>query len=216
MHINIMSCEGRNYLDTTLASLPAGAEVTVFYQYDTVPLERDDVSIVNHAKLSPLARENAAWNYAYILENGTPYRGQVLILEDDVQCCRNFQARVDEVIDRIPAPGITALYACYHWQNPGTPLRVVPYPINDFYGTQAMLFNAAVAPTAAEYVRAHMYDRAQYDMQLKEVCWQNRIPLYAAGYSLVQHIGAETTGMSAHLHQADNFIDDWFTAQEVA
>lgn len=208
--VNVMACEGRPpYLDTTLASVPRGADVTVFYQYDVQPLQRTDVKVVNNPKVSTLARENAAWHYAYVLRHGTPYGRHLLILEDDVQCSRAFAQHLDALIPQIPSPSITALYACYPWTTPGQPLHLVNYPIADFYGTQAMLFDTAITEQAAEHVLREMYSRDQYDMQLKQVCRQYNIPLFAAGYSLVQHIGAETTGMSSYHHQADNFIDDY-------
>jgi hypothetical protein len=209
LHVNIMACEGRPpYLETTLQSLPSDSDVTVFYQYETTPLGRSDVRVVNNKKVSTLARENAAWHYAHILRHGTPHGQHLLILEDDVQCCRHFDQRVETIIQQLPTPSITALYACYQWGQPGEPLRLASYPVQDFYGTQAMLFDRTIAPQAADFLEAQMYERAQYDMQLKEVCRQHQVGLYASSYSLVQHIGAETTGMSAYHHQADNFIDD--------
>jgi hypothetical protein len=151
-------------------------------------------------------RCNAGWHYAHILEHGAVWDNRIVIVEDDVQFCQDFANRYQQVMHTAPTRSIVALYACYRW--PDGPLSAVPYPVNDFYGTQAVVFDRWTADVAANHLYRNLLRYDQYDLLLKEVCHTHHVPLLASRQSLVQHFGAVTTGMSASLHQCENFIDD--------
>ena len=150
-------------------------------------------------------QHNARYNYAHAL-----IASEGLVLEDDVQICRYFDKHLLEVQNLVKERGldryIVALYSCYSWGK--TDLKVVDYPVERFYGTQAMLMDGQTAKELGRWILKRLHIESEpHDFAIKSYCKATGTPLLASSYSLVQHLGKVTTGLGK-FHRCHNFIDD--------
>jgi hypothetical protein len=77
------------------------------------------------------------------------------------------------------------------------------YPINSFFGTQAMCYPMAVLPRLIDYIyrmSIAAYNNP-YDIVVGRFTQEMNIPLIFSVPSLVQHIGTQTTGLGT-FHQS--------------
>lgn len=199
MRATICACDREpSYLDTSLSYLPEDTQV-VFQS------EKPVEGRIWTARMYDDTQHNARFNYAMSI-----WYSEGLVLEDDVQVSRNWTQWIDEVTSIAPdGDYIIALYACYQWRTNGQ-LDLVPYNIENFYGTQAMLFSESIREKLAHWIltRLDTEDDEPHDFAIKSFCNEYRVPLYATTYSLAQHIGQVTTGLGHH-HQCKNFIDEF-------
>ena len=200
MKVSIMTCEDRTqYLGSTTDQLDKqGIKYDIYYQGNT-----HKEATIKIAKPYDSVQLNAQYNYAMILINSK----NDIILEDDVQICNNFKVRFMDYVEPYQAKNtryVIALYSCYNWYN--SPNLLAEYPLIDFYGTQGMVYDQETRIGFGQYLLKHLGEQP-YDLALKTYLAQTGTPLLATKYSLVQHMGAQTTGLGHH-HQAFNFIDD--------
>lgn len=210
-----MSCSRQpSYLRDTLSSIPNFLVPEIFYQGDLT--EIDDISCKKIEVARPYdvqsVHKNSQYNYSYILKNST----SKFIIEDDIFFTSNFEYYFNHILNdienyksQVSEKFVVALYSCYRWTDDYTDRpRLVQYPVESFYGTQAMLYDEYTAENFAEYLGNNIGVEA-YDLALKTYI-SNIEPdtkLLASTRSLVQHIGQSTSGLG-FFHQAGNYIED--------
>lgn len=207
--ISVMSCKREpSYLAKTLSSIPSGFNVEVFYQGDISDLEIDNATIyqIRFIDNPTFVHNNSQFNYASIL-----LRTKCgLIVEDDVFFSPGFADHLQTLIASLEAgPSgcqdyAIALYSCYNWGRED--IGVVKYPLDSFYGTQAMLYDLKTAREFGHFLMGRVgYE--PYDLALKSFVAQSpSTSLFASTRSLVQHIGESTSGLG-FFHQSGNFIN---------
>ena len=133
--------------------------------------------------------------------------GECIIVEDDIRFSSMFLENAEQVKKSNFKRTIVALYSAWDW----TPkVRdhlqcMIPYPIDKFFGTQAMYYTSDVVHDLANFMNEHVGKEA-YDMLIKSFCRLNPdVKLLATRYSVVQHIGGESTGLGYH-HTTGNFV----------
>jgi hypothetical protein len=204
-----MSCSrSPSYLERTLESIPSDFDIEIFYQGDSAELSHLNVKVIEVS--SPYAKDdvqrNAQFNYATILLNSK----ECLIIEDDVFFSSNFKHHIDLLknqINFLNTKYAIALYSCYTWTLVNEDeVKLCEYPMESFYGTQAMLYDIEMARNFGEHLMNNIGLEA-YDMALKTFIniSNNQVKLFASTRSLVQHIGEKTSGLG-HFHQTSNYI----------
>jgi len=200
MKVSIMTCEDRTqYLGSTIDQLDQqGIKYDIYYQG-----KAHKKGTIKVTKPYDSVQLNAQYNYAMILINSR----NDIIIEDDVQICNNFKVRCMDYLEPYQAQNsryAIAMYSCYNWNNSLTLLT--EYPLMDFYGTQAMMYDQETRIGFGQYLLEHLGEQP-YDLALKIYLEKTNTPLLATKHSLVQHMGVKTTGLGHH-HQAFNFIDN--------
>ena len=206
-----MSCSRNpSYLEQTLESIPAEFQIEIFYQGNKDDIAKYNVPVIEVS--SPYSKDdiqrNAQFNYATILLNSK----DCLIIEDDVFFSLNFQQHINllkEDLSILTSRYALALYSCYTWTNSNeNQIRLCSYPLEGFYGTQAMLYDQKTARNFGEYLMSNIGFEA-YDLALKTYInfIDTEVKLFASTRSLVQHIGEKTSGLG-HFHQTSNYIGD--------
>jgi hypothetical protein len=211
MKINIITIDRapNNYIDKTVAALRASDWQK--YQYPvTLCAGSASTDYLNEFGLDILPwREQKpenkyvgfCMNYVRALRFGF---GGVIVLEDDVTVCPDWLERLEAAIKEIPFDRyVLALYSANNLGNSvferGVHYRSYYAPV--FYGTQAVYFPETVRYEIADYVYSNR-DRLPGDLLIGE--WANANScLYALQGSVVQHIGAITTGIGNY-HTAWN------------
>jgi|688.fasta_scaffold451004_3 hypothetical protein len=205
--ITILTCDRQpSYLSDTVATIPEDYHIQYISQGQIVqPRAGDLVPVDKKYKQDPTRHRDSQYNYSVALRQTV----DGLIIEDDVKLSRKFDQYLDKVKLDIPTSRYAiALYSCYNWINIPNGLTIAEYPINDFYGTQAMLYDIKTARGFSEYL-AQNIGKEPYDLALKTYIKEvdPEVVLYASKLSLVQHIGDISTGLG-NGHTAYNFIDD--------
>jgi hypothetical protein len=205
--ITILTCDRTpSYLADTVDTIPEDYHIQYVSQGQIVqPRAGDLVPVDKKYKQDATRHRDSQYNYAIALLNTK----DGLIIEDDVQLSRKFDQYLNKVKSDIPTPRYAlALYSCYNWNHISNGLTIAEYPIDSFYGTQAMLYDIETARGFGEYL-AQNIGKEPYDLALKTYIKEvdPEVVLYASKLSLVQHIGDISTGLGNN-HKAFNFTDD--------
>ncbi|MGA1046395.1 MAG: hypothetical protein ACO3UU_00110 [Minisyncoccia bacterium] len=205
--ITILTCDRQpSYLADTVATIPEDYAIQYVAQGQIVqPRAGNLIPVDKKYKQDETRHRDSQYNYARALL--TTKDG--LIIEDDVKLSRYFDKALNEVIRNIPtARYAVALYSCYNWTQDNFNEVIAKYPINMFYGTQAMLYDIETAREFGAYLLENI-GREPYDLALKTFIKtvNPEVVLYASKLSLVQHIGDVSTGLG-NGHQCFNFLDD--------
>jgi len=205
--ITILTCDRQpSYLADTVATIPEDYAIQYVAQGQIVqPRAGNLIPVDKKYKQDETRHRDSQYNYARALL--TTKDG--LIIEDDVKLSRYFDKALNEVIRNIPtARYAVALYSCYNWTQDNFNEVIAKYPINMFYGTQAMLYDIETAREFGAYLLENI-GREPYDLALKTFIKtvNPEVVLYASKLSLVQHIGDISTGLG-NGHQCFNFVDD--------
>jgi hypothetical protein len=205
--ITILTCDRQpSYLADTVATIPEDYAIQYVAQGQIVqPRAGDLVPVDKKYKQDETRHRDSQYNYARALL--TTKDG--LIIEDDVKLSRYFDKALDEVIRNIPTPRYAvALYSCYNWTQDNFNEVIAKYPIDMFYGTQAMLYDIETAREFGAYLLENI-GKEPYDLALKTFIKtvNPEVILYASKLSLVQHMGDVSTGLG-NGHQCFNFLDD--------
>jgi hypothetical protein len=205
--ITILTCDRQpSYLADTVDTIPEDYHIQYVSQGQIVqPRAGDLVPVDKKYKQDETRHRDSQYNYSVALRQTV----DGLIIEDDVKLSRKFDQYLDKVKSDIPTPRYAvALYSCYQCIQINNNLVIAEYPINDFYGTQAMLYDIETARGFGEYL-AQNIGKEPYDLALKTYIKEvdPEVVLYASKLSLVQHIGDVSTGLG-NGHTAYNFIDD--------
>ena len=140
----------------------------------------------------------------------------LLVCEDDVVFRDGWLGMLLECLEEMRAGGLTdfmlAAYARYDMDQPARRCGTYysSYPGRDFYATQAMLYPAGECAG----LRAMLWERGVVKME--QPCdlligrhLMERKHLYATRYSLVQHVGLKSTGLSIGGQQSESFGQPW-------
>jgi hypothetical protein len=205
--ITILTCDRQpSYLLDTVATIPEDYTIQYIAQGQIIqPRAGDLVPVDKKYKQDETRHRDSQYNYARALLNTK----SGLIIEDDVKLSRYFNEALIEVINDIPTERYAvALYSCYNWGQHNEYETIAKYPIDMFYGTQAMLYDLETAKEFGTYLLDNI-GKEPYDLALKTFIKtvNPEVVLYATKLSLVQHIGDVSTGLG-HGHQCFNFLDD--------
>lgn len=139
-------------------------------------------------------------NVSNALMLGSERAPWVLFLEDDIDVCDDFFGSVSRWLSD-HATDMYRLYplgAAYTWVDTAVSngQSSVPYPVDEFYGTQSFVIRAHDAVSLAQYLQDHCYDRADdgtsYDLLIADWHKQqypNLSHLLTPAPSFIQHIG---------------------------
>jgi len=157
-------------------------------------------------------RNRATWNYYRCLTQCSLGKRGSLIIEDDVKFARGWRQRLEITLAALEAKCgaefVLTIYDSYAWY-PTESCLYADYPLPRFFGTQGVYYPAGVREGYAKYLRRHgvMANRDHYDYLLRDYLFQEKVPLFAAAPSLVQHMGRTTTGVGSW-HEARRFLED--------
>jgi len=205
--ITILTCDRQpSYLADTVDTIPKDYAIQYISQGQIVqPRAGDLVPVDKKYKQDETRHRDSQYNYARALLNTK----DGLIIEDDVKLSKNFNLELQERLAEIPTQRYAfALYSCYNWGGYSDYDKIAKYPVDMFYGTQAMLYDLQTAREFGAYLLENI-GREPYDLALKTFIKtvNQEVILYASKMSLVQHIGDVSTGLG-NGHQCFNFIDD--------
>lgn len=205
--ITILTCDRQpSYLADTVATIPEDYVIQYVAQGQIVqPRAGDLIPVDKKYKQDETRHRDSQYNYARALF--TTKDG--LIIEDDVKLSRYFDKALNEIIKNIPTPRYAvALYSCYNWTQDNFNEVIAKYPIDMFYGTQAMLYDIDTVREFGAYLLKNI-GKEPYDLALKTFIKtvNPEVVLYASKLSLVQHMGDISTGLG-NGHQCFNFLDD--------
>jgi len=205
-YITILTCDRQpSYLAETVATIPEEYTIQYISQGQIVqPRAGDLVPVDKKYKQDPTRHRDSQYNYSVALRQTV----DGLIIEDDVHLSRNFDQHLEKIKSDIPTLRYAvALYSCYNWNYVSNNSTIAEYPIDNFYGTQAMLYDLETARGFGEYLVQNI-GKEPYDLALKTYIKEINpdVVLYASKASLVQHIGDISTGLGGQ-HKTGNFID---------
>jgi hypothetical protein len=205
--ITILTCDRTpSYLADTVFTIPEDYYIQYVSQGQIVqPRAGDLVPVDKKYKQDPTRHRDSQYNYSVALRQTV----DGLIIEDDVHLSRNFDQHLEKIKSNIPTLRYAvALYSCYNWNGYSDYEHIAKYPIDMFYGTQAMLYDIETARKFGEYL-AQNIGKEPYDLALKTYIKEvdPEVVLYASKLSLVQHIGDISTGLGGG-HKTRHFIDE--------
>jgi len=205
--ITILTCDRQpSYLADTVVTIPEDYAIQYISQGQIVqPRAGDLVPVDKKYKQDATRHRDSQYNYAIALLNTK----DGLIIEDDVKLCRNFDIELEQRLAEIPTKRYAfALYSCYNWGGYSDYDKIAKYPIDMFYGTQAMVFDLQTAKEFGTYLLNNI-GKEPYDLALKTYIKEvdPEVVLYASKLSLVQHIGDVSTGLGSG-HKTGHFIDE--------
>ena len=216
-------CRPKIYIHELLSRLCAGTELRIVVgSPETGYLEcrRSDLSIEvvraspddwDRFRDGPL-QQRASWNYWRTLMHGVvdPRRLGLLVFEDDVVTAAGWRDRLEAAIDQIESKYgrdyVLSLYHTHLLTRDYAEAFYSIYPLQGFFGTQAIFYPEQVRIGFARYLKRNGVDsnRLPYDLLLKEFLAEQKIRLFATAPCLVQHIGTISTGLG-FVHQARQF-----------
>jgi hypothetical protein len=227
------------YLPATLASALLGDPLAARLREIAVAVDAPDLKCVsplsNNKRVRWIPRseeENARvakfhvhWRAAhnYWRALGMPSSGAraALICEDDLVFRDGWLGMLLDCLNEMQANGLrefilTAYSARDHeaaWLRRGRCYS--SYVACDFFGTQAMLYPASELSPLRELLWKHgvLVSEAPYDLLIKRRMIE-RQHLYTTRHSLVQHIGAKSTGLGDGRHRSPSFERSWHCAEK--
>lgn len=222
------------YLPATLASALLGDPLGARLREISVAVDAPDLACVGllagHQRVRWVARteeENvraesyglhrrACHNYWRALGLASPGARAVLVCEDDVIFRDGWLGMLLECLDEMQAMGLRDfLLTAYSARSHEEPqLRrgrcYSSYVARGFYGTQAMLYPAGQLQAVSDLIWKHgvLVMEAPYDMLIQRQAIE-RQHLYTTRHSLVQHVGAKSTGLGSGRHRSPSFERPW-------
>jgi hypothetical protein len=206
--VTIVTCDRNpSYLHNTVESIPIEYNIQYITQGNVEIPRAGQIVRTTKPYIKQIKRsKDAQYNYAIALANTI----DGLIIEDDVIFCKDFDFHLKQALAALPTERYAlALYACYDWSETSDFGGVlVNYPIDDFYGTQGMIYDIETAREFAQYISENI-GQEPYDHALRTFIKSanTSIGLYATKHSLIQHIGMISTGLG-YGHQCNNYIDN--------
>jgi hypothetical protein len=210
--VSIVSCDRvPSYIEDTITTIPENFDIEIFYQGDSSKFKPSRGSVIEVDKISDSVSWNAQFNYATTLLNSK----DKFIIEDDIIFSKRFNEFASVLFpvinDYNNAEHIksfaVSFYSCYNWPSVGA-VNIIDYPLNSFYGTQALIYSEYFAKNFGQFILDHIGNEP-YDLAMKSWMSSDFIGnrLFTTSSSLVQHIGMQTTGLG-NGHQCPNFVDD--------
>ena len=213
-----------NYLDTTLQSLGTKNNIKLvvgspdatyldFYRGLPPYMVLDCTSEDWLQIMGESVWHRASWNYWRCLNGDLRYDNGILIFEDDIKAAAGWREHLDKTITAIEEHHeqnyVLALYSPYKREAYKQGLLYESYPTRLFYGTQGMYYPEKTRVEFTRFLHAFGVStyRIPYDMLLREYLMNTGTCLLATSPSLIQHIGAVTTGLGGRFHRAPSFIE---------
>lgn len=157
-----------------------------------------------------VVHHKACWNYWRTLREGhvNPDTKGCLVLEDDVVPAERWEEQFVQNVRVLESRHdwrfVLALYAPYAFDS-AEGVRFVEYPVEDFYGTQAIYYPEKVRHGFSAFLEAQLKEyNIPYDLLLKKYLQLHSLLLFATIPSLFEHIGRHSTGLG-HFHSAGIF-----------
>lgn len=223
-----------SYFAATLASAWLGDERMARLREVAVAVDAPDLACVAplsaHRRVRWVARNDeenaragaykvhrrACHNYWRALGLAQPGARAVLMCEDDIVFRDGWLGMLIECLDEMQERGMSEfLLAAYSAQDhEGRAYRrgrcYSSYVAGGFFGTQAMLYPASeLAPLRDIIWRCGVEKfEAPYDLLIKRRAVE-RQHLYATRHSLMQHVGAQSTGLGTGRHRSPSFERVW-------
>jgi glycosyltransferase involved in cell wall biosynthesis len=158
------------------------------------------------------------------IASGAPW---VLFIEDDVEVCKDFLGSVDRWLHDHARRDRHLYSFCTPYKDVAKATmagqQTWDFPIQAFYGNQALAFMRADAMLAASWIESRMqtWDTGQgFDLLLKEWAkarWPGVHHFLSSAPSLVQHVGQESSIHLGRFHQASGFCGtEWSYRSAVA
>jgi hypothetical protein len=160
-------------------------------------------------------RHRATWNYYRCLNEPMGGTRGTLLIEDDIRFAQGWQARLlatlDALEDHAGDQFALSLYCPSRLALEGYQRGelFVEYPLDQFYGTQAMYYTAQTRAGFKAFLKKHglIHNAAPYDILLRHYVAQEGFPLFMTSPSLVQHMGKQSTGLGAW-YESPSFVED--------
>jgi hypothetical protein len=168
----------------------------------------------NSIKTKPVG-QRAAWNYwrCFVLGPQSKERQGLVIFEDDVALTYGWEERLHKVVATLNRRHgeryILALYSANVISKAGNLNCVERFPVDRFFGTQAMYFPERIREVLQPYLKRFGVDafRAPYDWLVRDFAKAKGIPIFRCVPSLAQHIGLVTTGLGK-FHKSNSFVPE--------
>jgi hypothetical protein len=133
----------------------------------------------------------------------------ILSMEDDVELCDNWVKHLEECRQKAeelyPNGYIISLFYGYIFNGD----KIAPFPLPDYYGTQALLISKKVLPGLAGYFYQRLGELINADMVLKDFMIQHtEFKLLGSVPHLAQHKGVVTTGCGG-IPPSDKYRKDY-------
>lgn len=208
MTVTIVTCDRTpSYLTDTVNTIPADYDIQYICQGE-IELPRPGEII--HTDRPYASDDNRHRDGKYNYAQSLLHTKDGLVIEDDVIFARNFDLYIQWAIKAVPSKRYAiALYSCYDWsESPMYSRSLVDYPVEKYYGTQAMLYDLETAREFGNYLQENI-EGDLWDLALKTFITQvnPEVKLYATRGSIVQHIG-NVSSISTNGHRAFNFVGD--------
>lgn len=222
------------YLPATLASALLGDPLTVRLREIAVAVDAPDLGCVHplagHQRVRWVARteeesaransyhvhRRACHNYCRALGLASPGARAVFVCEDDVIFRDGWLGMLLECLDEMQSAGLRDfLLTAYSARDHEEPYMrrgrcYSSYVARGFYGTQAMLYPAAQLQSVRELIWqcGVVTMEAPYDLLIQREAVEKQ-HLYTTRHSLVQHVGAKSTGLGDGRHRSSSFERPW-------
>ena len=222
------------YLPATLASALLGDPLTVRLQEIAVAVDAPDLGCIHplagNRRVRWVARTDeesaransyhlhrrACHSYWRALGLASPGVRAVLVCEDDVIFRDGWLGMLLECLDEMQSDGLGdfLLSAYSAGDHEASGLRrgrcYSSYVADTFFGTQAMLYPAGQLDAVHTLIWRHgvLVAEAPYDLLIKRIAIE-RQHLYTTRHSLVQHVGAKSTGLGDGRHRSPSFERAW-------
>jgi hypothetical protein len=208
IHQTIESFE-KNFKQKSLIKLVVGSPDTEYLEpykkkYVLYPVNNQkwqmisDWSVVRRAK----------YNYYRCL---TLFKGNLLILEDDIIFTDNCYEKLIKTIREIEEAGLKKYFLSLYSPFELTTFAGKNYGLRNpdyFFGTQGIYFPGSILKEFTSWIEKFdlLYSELPYDGLIKTYATNNKIPVIDCRYSLVQHTAPkDSTGLSLYLHQSPTF-----------
>lgn len=148
---------------------------------------------------------NACHTLCRVLDSDEP----MLVMEDDIELCKNFFEKAMKEIEAHPN-SFVMFYSCKKWEEEEAENKKNWKPYNrKFVFTQAFYVPAGIGKKLSEFLKTNKNaNNHRYSIWINEYLVQEWIDRYLVQPSLVQHIGFESildAGMWYPMHQSKTY-----------
>lgn len=148
---------------------------------------------------------NACHTLRRVLDSNEP----MLVMEDDIELCKNFLEKAKKEIDEHPN-SFVMFYSCKTWEVEEAKNKENGIPYNrPFVYTQAYYVPAGIGKNLSEFLKDNKKaNNHRYSVWINQFLEQEGIDRYLVQPSLVQHIGTESildAGRWFPMHQSKTY-----------
>jgi hypothetical protein len=199
----------KNFKHPALIKLVAGSPATEYLEdYKKKYL----IYALNNSKWQMISgwsvHRRAKYNYYRCL---TLFKGNLLILEDDIVFTDNCYQKLMNLIREIESDGIKKYFLSLYSPFEKTVEKGKNYGFRNpdyFFGTQGIYFPGSIIKEFTAWIEqnGYLYNELPYDGLIKFYSARNNIPVIDCKNSLVQHAApGDSTGLSLFVHKSPSF-----------